>query len=319
MAQPRKVLVAGGTGLVGTALVRRLHGASAVVRATYHSRPPAELAELYQRYDFTSLDDCRAATRDVQDVFVCAAQTFGAQIMKERPTSLVLPNLAINSGLFEACRENGVERVVFVSSSTVYQEAFHPIREDQLDLNQQPFQLYQGVGWMKRYVEQLARFYHDRYGMKVAIVRPTNIYGPHDKFDDDKSHVLPALIKRALKREDPFVVWGTGNTVRDFLYVEDFVDDLLLILERCCNADPINVAHGQSISVREAVAVILDACGHRTTPEYDPSKPEAVPYRMLDTTKADALLGRRSRTSFAPGIEATVRWYRSVADLARAA
>jgi GDP-L-fucose synthase len=315
----RSVLVAGGSGLVGSALVQRLHGLGADVRATYHERPPALLAELHRRCDLTQLADCLDATHGVQDVVVCAAQTFGAQIMRDEPTRLVLPNLQIHSNLLEASRSNGVARVLLISSSTVYQEAFRPLREDELDLNVQPFPLYQGVGWMKRYVEQLGRFYHDRYGLPVAIVRPSNIYGPRDKFADDRSHVLPALIKRALRREQPFVVWGTGDAVRDFLFVEDFVDDLLAVLERPFACDPVNLASGSALTIKDAVRTILEVCGHDAEPQYDPSKPDAIPYRMLDTTKADAVLGRRRRATFRAGIEATVAWYRAASEVARAA
>jgi len=317
----RRVLVAGASGLSGSALLQRLHGLGAEVRGSFHERTPALLPELHRRWDFTRLEDCIAATAGVQDVIVCAAQTYGAQVMRDEPTRLVLPNLQINSNLLEASRLSGVERVLVISSSTVYQEAFYPLREDEIDLNVQPFPLYQGVGWMKRYVEQLARFYHDRYGLPVAIVRPSNIYGPRDKFADDRSHVLPALIKRALRGERPFVVWGTGATVRDFLYVEDFVDDLLavLALERAFRCDPLNLASGTALTIRDAVGTILDVCGHDATPQYDPSKPDAIPYRMLDTTKSDAVLGRRPRTSFRDGIAATVAWYRATSEVHRAA
>ena len=317
----RRVLVAGASGLAGSALLQRLHGLGADVRGSCHERPPSLLPELHRRSDFTRLDDCLAATAGVQDVIVCAAQTYGAQIMRDEPTRLVLPNLQINSNLLEASRLSGVERVLIISSSTVYQEAFRPLREDELDLNAQPFPLYQGVGWMKRYVEQLARFYHDRYGLPVAIVRPSNIYGPRDKFADDRSHVLPALIKRALRRETPFVVWGTGAAVRDFLFVEDFVDDLLavLALERPFRCDPLNLASGSALTIKDAVQTILAVCGHDAEPQYDPSKPDAIPYRMLDTTKADAVLGRRPRTSFHAGIAATVAWYREASEVDRAA
>lgn len=308
----KNILVAGGTGLIGAGLVSRLKKEGANVRATYFSRKPAFFPEVFERYDFTELESCVAATRGMEAVFICAAQTFGAKMMKEHPTALVLPNLRINSGLLEACRLNKVEKIVFISSSTVYQEAFYPIREEELDLNRPTYELYWGVGGMKRYIEQLALFYHKVYGMKIGIVRPTNIYGPHDKFDDDKSHVLPALIKRALKKEDPYVVWGDGHTVRDFIYVDDFVDDLLDILNRYCACDPLNVSSGTSITIREAVKVILEACGHRITPQYDETKPNAIPYRMLNTIKFEAIFGKKKKTPFEEGIQKTVAWYRSL-------
>ncbi len=314
----RNVLVAGGAGLVGACLTRRLDGLGAHVLASFHERPPSFLPDRYRRFDFTELEDCLEATRGMDDVFMCAAQTFGAQVMHERPESLVLPNLRINAGLLEACHRNRVARVLLVSSSTVYQEASHPVREDELDLNRQPYPLYAGVGWVTRYTEQLARFYFARHGLGIAIVRPTNVYGPFDKFDDGKSHVLPALIKRALAREDPFVVWGSGHAVRDFLYVEDLVDDLIAALERGGACEPLNVASGTGLTIREAVAVVLEACGHAPALRYDPTRPDAIPYRLLDTTKADQILGPRRRTAFRAGIEETVRWYRAARE-ARAA
>jgi len=314
----RNVLVAGGAGLVGASLTRRLDALGAHVLASYHERPPPFLPERYRRFDFTRLDDCLTATRGMDDVFICAAQSFGAQVMHERPESLVLPNLNINAGLLEACHRNRVGRVLLVSSSTVYQEASRPIREEDLDLNLQPYPLYAGIGWVTRYIEQLARFYFARHGLRIAIVRPTNVYGPLDKFDDDKSHVLPALIKRALAREEPFVVWGSGRAVRDFLYVEDCVDDLVAAIDRCATCEPLNVASGVGVTIRDAVEVVLEVCDHAPEVRYDASKPDAIPYRVVDTARADRILGPRSRTSLRAGITETVRWYRAARE-ARAA
>ncbi len=306
----RKALVAGGTGLVGAGLSLRLQALGADWRATHFSRAAPFHPERFLHADLPDLDACVEATRGMQDLFICAAQTFGAKMMKERPTALVLPNLKINASLLEAARISGVERVLFISSSTVYPLVFHPIREDELDLNQPPFELYVGVGGMKRYIEQLCRFYASRYGMKIGIIRPTNIYGPWDKFEDDKSHVLPALIKRALAREDPYVVWGTGNTVRDFVFVDDFVEDVLGVLERYSVCDPINVSSGTTIRIREAVEVILKVTGHAAKPVFDATKPEAIPFRTLSTIKYESLFGRPARTTFAEGIAKTVAWYR---------
>lgn len=309
MRTGRNVLVAGGTGLVGTNLTHRLLTLGAHVRATYCSHKPVDMNGIYQRFDLTEFDDCLEATRDIDDVVICAAVTSGAKIMKEQPSSLILPNLKINAGLLEACRVNRVERVLLISSSTVYQEAAFPIREDQLDLNQQPYELYRGVAWMKRYLEQLAGFYAARYGMRIGIVRPSNIYGPHDKFDPETAHVLPALIRRAVEKETPYVVWGDGKAVRDFIYVEDLVGDLLDVLEHHCVGDPINLASGQALTIAEAVEVILDVCGHHVRPVYDPSKPDAIPYRRLDTTNFEQRLSRKARTPFREGIRRTVAWY----------
>jgi GDP-L-fucose synthase len=311
MMRGKNVLVAGGTGLVGTNLVRRLAKEGANVLASWCSREPRELKELFGRFDFTRFEDCLEATRGRDCVFVCAARIFGAKIAQERPTAFVLPNFQITAGLLEASSLNGVERVVLLSSSTVYQEAFHPIREDELDLNEPPYPLYFGVGWLNRYCEQLAALYQQKRDLKVGIVRPTNIFGPGDNFEDDKAHVLPALIKRALCKESPFIVWGTGNEVRNFLFVDDLVEDLLLLCAGPCKDGPVNLGGDADLTVREAAEVILKVSGHRVAPQFDASKPTAIPYRTVNCTKASALLGNRPRTPFPEGIGRTIEWYRS--------
>ena len=307
----KNVLVAGGTGLIGTILTKKLIRLGINVLSTFFSKEPPFLKENYKRFDFTKFEDCIEATKDVECVLICAAQTFGAKMMKENPTASILPNLKINAGLLEACRLNDVEKVVLISSSTVYQEADYPILEDQLDLNKPPYKFYLGVGWMNRYIEQLAKFYCKKYEMKVGIIRPTNIYGPYDKFDDEKSHVIPALIKRALKKENPYVVWGDGRAIRDFIYVEDFVQDMLEVVNKFCIGDPVNISCGESTSIKDAVKVILDICEHDVIPQYDENKPSAIPYRMLSKVKFESIFGKKKRTSFRDGIKKTVEWYKS--------
>ena len=308
----KKVSIAGGAGLLGTALTDALAREGVDVESSYFSRtPPPHLARWYKRFDFNRFEDCLAATAGKDVVVVCAVQASGVKGVMESPTASLLPNLAIHAGLFEACSANGVDRVVWVSSSTVYQEAFHPIREEELDLNLPVYDLYGGIAWVYRYLEQLAAFYNRKRGLKIGVVRTSNIYGPYDRFDDQKSHVIPALIKRALAGENPFTVWGNGYTVRDFIYVDDLVEGVLRVLNDYCNADPINISNGTPATVRELVDVVLAACGHRAPVVYDASKPTAVPYRVLDNTKCNALLGEFPRTSLEDGIGKTVAWYRS--------
>lgn len=307
--QGKSVLIAGGTGLVGSNLTKRLKSVKSKVFSTFFSKQPHSYKGIYKKFDFMKFKDCLEATKNIDVVIICAAQTYGAKMMKENPTISILPNLKIYAGLLEACRLNKVEKVLLISSSTVYQEANHPISETELDLNKPPYDLYFGIGWMNRYIEQLAMFYYMAHGMKIGIVRPTNIYGPHDKLDVDKSNVLPALIMRALKKENPFIVWGDGSAVRDFLYVEDFIDDILGVLENYCICDPVNSGSGCGITIKEAVNVILKVCNHNVIPEFDETKPTSIPYRVLDMTKCKKILGERQRTSFEEGARRTVRWY----------
>lgn len=308
----KKVLVAGGAGLLGTALTTALIKAGIDVESSFFSRmPPPELSLYYQHYDFNRFDDCLAATSRKDAVIICAVQASGVQGIQQSPTASLLPNLAIHAGLFEACAANGVDRVVWVSSSTVYQEMFHPIREDELDLNLPVYDLYAGIGWVYRYIEQLAKCYYHKRGTQIGVVRTSNIYGPYDRFDDHKSHVIPALIKRALSGETPFTVWGNGFTVRDFIYVDDLVEGVLRVLQGYCIADPINISNGSPVTVRELVDTVLEVCDHQAQVRFDKDKPTAVPYRVLDNTKCHSLLGTFTRTSLKNGLKATVEWYRS--------
>jgi len=310
--QDKNVLVTGGAGLLGTALTETLDRAGVLVESTfYHRTPPACLAHLYQHYDFKRFEDCLAATRGKDAVIICAVQASGVQGVKQSPTSSLLPNLAIHAGLFEACASNGVDRVVWVSSSTVYQEAFYPIREDELDLNQPVYDLYSGIGGVYRYLEQMAGCYYRKRGLKIGVIRTSNIYGPYDRFDDQKSHIIPALIKRALSGETPFTVWGNGFTVRDFIYVDDLVEGVLRMLKDYCVADPINISSGSAVVVQELVDTVLDVCDHQAPIRFDTDKPTAVPYRVLDNTKCHSLLGFFTRTPLKNGLKATAEWYRS--------
>jgi len=310
--QGKRILVTGGAGLLGSSLTKRLVSLGMSVKGTFYSRLPEEsLKTNYQRYDFTKYEDCLAATEGQDYVIICAVKASGVAGVRKSPTGSILPNLEIHAGLLEACYENGVERVVWISSSTVYQEAFYPIREDQLNLNQPTYELYQGIGGVYRYLEQLARCYYDKHGLKIGIVRTTSIYGPFDRFDDQNSHVIPALIKRALHKEEPFIVWGNGHTVRDFIYVDDLAEGVLSVLEGYCNADPINISNGTPVSIKQLVEMILDICDHHVSPQYDLTKPTAVPYRVLDNTKAGTLLRKMEKTPLREGIRKTVEWYKS--------
>ncbi|HTL48853.1 MAG TPA: NAD(P)-dependent oxidoreductase [Verrucomicrobiae bacterium] len=303
-----KVFVAGGTGLVGKNMVKRLEAMGVDYQASYYQSQPLFCRSKYRRVDFQKFDETMEALKGVSELIICAAVTHGVKRMKENPGAGILPNLKITSHLLEAARRQKVSRVVFLGSGTVYQEAEHPIREDDLNLNLPPYGLYLGIGGLSRYLEQLCFFYAKQFGMQIGIFRLSNVYGPHDHFGEDRSHVLPALIRRALKKENPFKVWGRASVVRDFIYVEDVVEAILRLLDKHCRPDPINFSYGKGVTIGEAVKTILQVCGHSVAPQYDESAPTAIPYRVLDCTKFEQLLGPLPRTSLEEGVRRTVAW-----------
>ncbi len=305
-----KILVAGGTGLVGRNLIRRLATAGLPCVASVHSRDLAEDGIETVRCDFTDFGDCLKATEGKGSVVLCAAISHGAKANQAAPTATLLPNLKILGGLLEASARNKVKTVILLSSSTIYQPADFPIKEDDLDLNLPPYDAYFGIGWTYRYLEQLGALYSKTYGLKVITLRPTNIYGAFDEIREDKAHVVPSLIRRALKHESPFEVWGPPDVVRDFLFVDDLVDDLLALLKGEVDTGglPVNICSGEPMTIRDAARIILQACRHPVEPVFDSAKPSAIPYRALDDSRYRQLFGRRPRTAFREGVERTVAW-----------
>ncbi len=310
----RKVFIAGGSGLLGLALAAKLETLGADYCASYFTHPPPANLSRYRHYDLTRMGDCLEALSGVTDLLMCAGVTFGIKMIRENPSALIIPNLEITANLLEAARLCRVERVVFVSSGTVYQEIERPIREDDLDLNVPPCGLYTAVGNVNRYLEGLCRFYFEKYGIKIGIVRPSNIYGVHDHFEENRSHVLPALIRRALNKENPFKIWGGGKDVRDFIYVDDAADAILRVLDNYCVCDPLNLGSGSGVRICDAAQIILEVCGHRVEPIYDASAPTSVPYRVLDVSKLETVLGPLARTPLEEGIRKTVEWYHAFAE-----
>jgi GDP-L-fucose synthase len=307
-----RVFVAGAAGLTGANLLKRLLELGLDAAGSYHlSLPPAEIRERCSQFDFTRFDDCLRATKDQQSVVLCANSVAPAAAMRANPTNALLANLQITAGLLEACARNKVRKVVLISSSTVYAASSHPIRESDLDLNLQPYDLYRTVGWFHRYSEQLAMTYHSLKAFEAGIIRPTALFGPHDHFEAGRSQVLPANMVKAVEKQDPFVVWGDGKEVRDFHFIGDFIGDLLFVLERYCTADPVNSGSGQPRSIRDAISVILKTADHCVEPVYDATKPGAIPYRVLDISKLQSLCSTLSRTSFEDAVAASMDWHKA--------
>jgi GDP-L-fucose synthase len=309
-----KVLVAGGTGFVGVNLIRRLLELGADVRATLHNRPAVvqDKRVEYVRTDLTRGEDCRRAVEGAQYVFMCAANTSGAAVMDKTPLAHVTPNVVMNTLMLDAAYSAKVSKFLFISSNTVYPAVDHPVTEEEMapgDL----FEKYFCVGWMKQFTEILCRMYSQkiRSPMKTVVVRPANIYGPDDDFEWETSHVLPALVRKAVERHDPIEVWGDGNDVKDFIFIDDFIEGMLLAMEKIETFDPINIATGVPCSIRDALEAILKAADY-TDAEivFNNSKPTMIPTRLIDTTRAREVLGFEARTSLAEGTCRTVDWYK---------
>ena len=307
----KKVLVTGAGGLVGTQVAKLLLEQGAQVRGTYRNREvPSWVGDLEtMQCNFMDIEDVKKAVKGMDIVLVCSANTSGAGVMAHDPLQHITPNLIMNSTLMEESYRAGVERFFFVSSATTYPPADYPIKEEEV-FDGEPYKTYFGVGWMKRYTEILGQFYHRNNLMKIAMVRPANIYGVQGDFSDETGHVLPALIRRALEKQDPYVVWGNPDVVRDFTHSKDMARACLDVVEKYAVCDPINIASGNLVTIGESVDLILKYANHNVTPQYDETKPVTIQYRALDTTKAKDVIGYKPTIAFEDGIQETVDWIR---------
>lgn len=297
-----KIFVAGSTGLIGSAFLRLVPGADGGDQQQGNRL----------RWDFRRREDCEAifCLGDWDAVVHCAARIGGIAEQRADPAMPVTDNLVMTARLLEvAAKAKRQPKFLLLSSSTVYPGYGHPVDEVTPLL---PDSLYQGVGGMKVYCEQLARFYYDKFGLEVYILRLSAVYGPGDR----SRHVIPDLVRRALRLGDGEVlrVWGSPGTVRDLVYVDDVVRASVLALTRAKPCDPINVGSGVGVTMQQLADVVWGEVKGRPAKEggivFGTDGPEAIPYRVLVTDKARGLLGWHPEVGLAEGISKVAAWER---------
>jgi GDP-L-fucose synthase len=284
-------------------------------------RIPDQGIEVMQA-DLRNMDSCRQAVKDVDIVFMCAAVTSGAAAIRATPLIHVTPNVIMNTQMLEAAYEAGVQRFVFISTGAVYPPSgAHPMREDEM-MDGEPYDAYFPAAWMKRYAEILCRTYAERITppMSTVVVRPSNIYGPLDKFSFETSHVTAALIRRVAERHHPIEIWGDGTDVRDLIYIDDFIEGLLRAATIPDAHFVVNLCSGQGYSVREILETAIASDGYDTAEiEFVPGKPSTIPVLLMDNTRATERLDFIASTSLEEGLRQTMAWYRATfpQDLAK--
>jgi nucleoside-diphosphate-sugar epimerase len=320
----KKVLVTGGAGFIGSHLVDELLRRNADVRVVddlsrgnisniVHCRDRIE----FIKEDLVDAKTAEAAVRDVEICFHLAAVVGGVEFMASHPAE-IFKNVSINYNVIDACRKMSVDRLLYTSSACAYPvdlqtaEDRPPLKEDDvLAYGAKPDSDY---GWTKLLGEIQCQAYHRSYGMKIAIVRPFNPYGPGESFDPKDSHVIPSLIRKAVRRENPFVVWGDGRQARAFEYVDDLVEGIILAIEKKVDADPVNLGSSNPVTIRELAELVLKVTGYQTPITWDTSRPQGVKSRKADMSKAMNVLGWKPRTFLEEGLTRTLNWF-SKSDL----
>ena len=306
--QGKNVLVTGGTGLIGRPLVEMLDNSGANIRIVSLDTP----TEMPARTEFISADlrefaNCAEAVKDIEVVFHLAGVKGSPAMASQRPASFMVPTVTFSFNMMEAARRAGVERYLFTSSVGVYAPSDHFLEDDVWKTSPSPNDRF--AGWAKRMGELQAEAYAIEYGWdKISIVRPANVYGPHDNFDPENAMVIPSLIHRALSGETPLTVWGDGSAVRDFIHARDVARGMMLMVEKGVN-EPVNLGSGNGFSIKEIAETVVANLPEPTTLVWDTSKPSGDAIRLMDTRRATGY-GFLPSITLNEGIAETMTWYR---------
>jgi len=311
----KKVLVTGGAGFIGSHVVEQLVKKGARVTITTKSNNLDFLKEvkgkvIVLKSDLTNPRQAVLAVRGQEIVMNLASKVAGIKFNVAHPATMFSDNILIAKNVTHAAAVNNVERFLVVSSACVYPRFCTiptPENEGFID-DPEPTNL--GYGWAKRVAELLGRFYAQEFGLKVAIARPYNAYGPRDDFNPETSHVIPGLVKRVFDGENPLKVWGSGKQTRSFLYVDDFARGLIETVEKYPNCDPVNIGSSQEITIENLAKLIVKLSGIETKIEFDTSKPDGQPRRNCNTKKANKRFGFKARVPLKTGLKKTILWYK---------
>ena len=301
----QRVVVTGGAGFLGSFVVERLRARGCndifVPRSRdYDLRDRAAIVRLFQ--------DARPTL-----VIHLAAVVGGIGANREHPGRFFYDNAVMGIELIEQARRFQLPKLVVIGTICAYPK-FTPVPFKEDDLwNGYPEETNAPYGIAKKALLVQCQAYRQEYGLNAVYLLPVNLYGPRDNFDPRSSHVIPALIRKCVEarnRREPFIeCWGTGTATREFLYVEDAAEGIVLAAERYDKPEPVNLGSGREISIRDLASLIARLTGFTGEIRWDPTKPDGQPRRCLDTQRAKREFGFEAQTPFEEGLRRTIQWY----------
>jgi GDP-L-fucose synthase len=299
----KKILVTGGAGFIGTYVVRNLVARRGVPRDSIIVPRSIDC-------DLRSFENAARAAKGCDIVIHLAARTGGIAFSRQHPASQYRDCMLMNLHVMEAARQTGAKKFLGLGNILVYPESSpSPLEEEYLHEGKVAA-THLGVGTAKRDMVLLAEMYHREYGLDAVCVMSANAYGPHDRFDPEVSHVIPATIAKCHKQEN-LIVWGDGSPTRDFLYVEDVAEGILLAAETMHAPNYLlNIASGAEISIKDLVILIARLCEFHGGVLFDPTKSGGDPRRCASGRKAEQILGFRPQVTLEEGLLRTIEWYR---------
>lgn len=318
MKNLKTAIVTGGAGFVGSALVERLciNGWHVKIVDNLQRGKKKHIGDIPGEWEFKLIDllDYSFARGTIIDADVCfhlASHLGGINYIHQKQAA-VADNFAINFNVFDSCLKNNIPKIVFLSSACAYpievqsRDNHPPMKEEMaIEHGAHPESMY---GWAKLMGELHLQALIKEHGIKAAVLRPFNIYGPKEHFDVEKGHVIPAFMVKALRKDDPFKIWGSGEQDRSFIYVEDAVDAIMLAYEKSDDATPINVGDPDRVDMVDLAVRICELAGYHPGFELEEDKPEGVFSRGPDITRAKTILGWTPKTSLDEGLAKTWEW-----------
>ena len=306
-----KIFVAGHKGLVGSAIVRNLK-AKGFTNILTADRNQVDLTNLTAVKMFFLLEQ-------PEYVFMAAAKVGGILANRDYPADFIYQNLMIQSNIISCAAESEVKKLLFLGSSCIYPKfAEQPINEDQLlsghlESSNEAYAIAKIAGI------KMCQAYRRQHGLNAISLMPTNLYGPNDNFDHNSSHVLPAMISKfhgSLDKSEHWVVklWGDGSPMREFLHVDDLAEACYTCMEKYDGEEHINVGTGEDVTIKELAETIVDVVGYKNAYEWDTSKPNGTPRKVLNVDKIKSL-GWEPKISLREGIESTYEWFKENVDV----
>ncbi len=304
--EKRRIVVTGGAGFLGSHLIEKLkeRGCNNIFIPRIEDYNLVEMVDVKKMYADSKPDI----------VIHLAAVVGGIGANRENPGKFFFDNLMMGVQLIEIGRQVGIEKFLALGTICCYPK-FTPVpfREEEL-WNGYPEETNAPYGLAKKMLLVQSQAYRQQYGFNSIFLMPVNLYGPGDNFDPKSSHVIPALIRKcfeAIKNNDhEIVVWGTGKATREFLYVEDAAEGIVLATEKYNKSAPVNLGAGFEISIKDLVTLIVKLTGFKGKIKWDISQPDGQPRRCLDTTKAYSEFGFKARVNFEEGLKKTIDWYK---------
>jgi len=303
----KRILMTGGAGFVGHYIAEKLVNVHGVRREDIIIPRSKEL-------DLRVWENCLAATKDADLVIHLAASVGGIGFNMKNPATLFYDNAIMGIQLIEAARRNEVPKFVALGTICAYPK-FTPVPFKEEDLwNGYPEETNAPYGLAKKMMLVQSQAYRQQYGYNSIYLLPVNLYGPRDNFHPDSSHVIPAIIKKVVDAQDQgkrsIELWGTGKATREFLFVRDCAEGILLAAERYNSSEPVNLGAGREISIKDLGELICRLCDFDGKIDWDHTKPDGQPRRCLDTKRAEKEFGFKAQTDFETGLKETIDWYR---------